>query len=268
MAMVSPGQKSRQDDGGLKRFFVPVERSRRRPEAIADRIRDTIRANGLLPGDRLPQEKELIDGFKAAKGTVREAMKALETQGLVYTRSGPGGGAFVARPSARHAMELLGNYFFFDQPSLADIYAIRKVLEPELAALLAGNVEADDLARLEHTIRIYDHPPTDLDEQYHQRIAELDFHSLLAELSPSPLLGFLCGLMHNLLRELPVARQIYADPAPASREEGLLFQHRLMAALKQGRSDAARRITYDHMVTAERYMIDKATEIGGRKASG
>ncbi|WP_019172597.1 FadR/GntR family transcriptional regulator [Pseudaminobacter salicylatoxidans] len=266
--MVSTSQKPRQKVEEQGRFFVPVERSRRRPEAIAGRIKDTIRANALAPGDRLPQEKELIDRFKAAKGTVREAMKALETQGLVYTRSGPGGGAFVAQPSARHAMELLGNYFFFDQPSLPDIYAIRKVLEPELAALLAGNVEADDLARLERTIRIYDHPPADLDEQYHQRIAELDFHSLLAELSPSPLLGFLCGLMHNLLRELPLARQIYADPAPAPREEGLLFQHRLMAALKDGRSDDARRITSDHMVAAERYMIAKAAEITEREASG
>ncbi len=65
---------------------------RRRPEEIADRIKDVIRSDALRPGDRLPQEKELIDQFKAAKGTVREAMKALETQGLIFTRSGPGGG--------------------------------------------------------------------------------------------------------------------------------------------------------------------------------
>ncbi len=58
-------------------------KARRRPEEIADRIKDVIRSDALKPGDRLPQEKELIDQFKAAKGTVREAMKALETQGLI-----------------------------------------------------------------------------------------------------------------------------------------------------------------------------------------
>ncbi len=62
---------------------------RRRPEEIADRIKDVIRSDALRPGDRLPQEKELIDQFKAAKGTVREAMKALETQGLILRAAVP-----------------------------------------------------------------------------------------------------------------------------------------------------------------------------------
>ena len=238
-----------------KRLFAPAGKTKRRPEAIADLMKDYIRAEGLAPGARLPQERVLIDRFKAAKGTVREAMKALETQGLVFTRSGPGGGTFVAQPSARHAMELLSTHFFFDQPSLSDIYAIRKALEPEVAALLAGRVTDGQLAQLESTIRIYDHPPGDAEEQYRQRVAELDFHSQLAQLCPNPLLGFLCGLMHNLLRELPLARSIYADPAPSSREEGLSFQYRLMAALKDGRAEDARRIAAEHMAFAESYML-------------
>jgi GntR family transcriptional repressor for pyruvate dehydrogenase complex len=262
--MVMPGIRENRkifgEDG--KRLFTPAGKTKRRPEAIADRMKDYIRSEGLAPGDRLPQERELIDRFKAAKGTVREAMKALETQGLIFTRSGPGGGAFVAAPSAQHAMELLSTHFFFDQPSLSDIYAIRKALEPEVAALLAGQMTAQQLALLESTIRIYDHPPVDPEEQYHQRVAELDFHSQLAQLSPNPLLGFLCGLMHNLLRELPLARKIYADPAPSSREEGLSFQYRLMAALKDGRTDDARRIAAEHMAFAEAYMLARAETTG------
>ena len=110
-----PATREKKPDAGeeARRLFVPAERTKRRPEAIADRIKDFIRAESLQPGDRLPQERDLIDGFKAAKGTIREAMKALETQGLIYTRTGPGGGAFVAKPSAQHAMELLSTHFFF-----------------------------------------------------------------------------------------------------------------------------------------------------------
>lgn len=132
----------------------------------------------------------------------------------------------------------------------------------EGAALLAGRVTAQQLALLESTIRIYDHPPADPEEQYRQRVAELDFHSQLAQLSPNPLLGFLCGLMHNLLRDLPLARQIYADPSPSSREEGLSFQYRLMAALKDGRADDARLIAAEHMAFAEAYMLARAKSIG------
>lgn len=241
--------------------LAPARRIKRRPEEIGDRIKEYIRAERLIPGDRLPQERDLIEAFKAAKGTVREAMKALETQGLIFTRSGPGGGAFVARPSAQHAMELLSTHFFFDQPSLSDIYAIRKALEPEVAALLAGKVTTEQLIALEDTIRIYDHPPADLDEQYRQRVAELDFHAILARLCPNPLLGFLVGLTHNLLREHPAACRIYADPAPLSREEGLSFQYRMLAALKEGRGEDAHTIASEHMMFAERYMLGRAAAL-------
>jgi GntR family transcriptional regulator, transcriptional repressor for pyruvate dehydrogenase complex len=245
------------------RVSVNAAKSKRRPEEIADRIKDFIRAKTLKPGDRLPQEKELIDQFKAAKGTVREAMKALETQGLIYTRSGPGGGAFVAEPSARHAMEMLGSFFFFDQPSLSEIYSIRKLLEPEIAALLAGKLTHGDIVQLENTMRLYDRPPVDLDDQYQQRVAELDFHSLLAQRCPDRLLGFVSGLTHHLLRNLPVARAIYADPTPASREAGLVFQHRLLAALIENRQEDARQIAYEHMVAAEDYMLSKTKTVAG-----
>ena len=46
-------------------------------------------------GDKLPNEAELIKRFSMAKGTIREAMRILEAQGLVKTRTGPGGGCFV-----------------------------------------------------------------------------------------------------------------------------------------------------------------------------
>ncbi|MDT6941155.1 GntR family transcriptional regulator [Brucella pseudogrignonensis] len=238
-----------------------LNKAKRRPEVIAERIRQVIQTDGLQPGDRLPQEKDLIDQFKAAKGTVREAMKALETQGLLFTRTGPGGGVFVAEPSTQHAMEMLGNYFFFDQPSLQEIYAIRKLLEPEIAVSLAGRLSNDDLEKLESTMRFYDRPPTNLDDQFQQRVAELDFHTQLAQLCPNRLLGFMCGVSHNLLRNMPVARAIYADPTPASREEGLLFQHRLLTALMENRVEDARKIALEHMISAEKYMLSKENEL-------
>ncbi|MCX2698815.1 MULTISPECIES: FadR/GntR family transcriptional regulator [Ochrobactrum] len=233
-------------------------KAKRRPEVIAERIRHVIQTEGLQPGDRLPQEKDLIDQFKAAKGTVREAMKALETQGLLFTRTGPGGGVFVAEPSAEHAMEMLGHYFFFDQPGLEEIYAIRKLLEPEIAASLAGKLDSSDLERLESTMRFYDRAPKNLDDQFQQRVAELDFHSELAQRCPNRLLGFICRLTHKLLRDMPLARAIYADPTPSSREEGLLFQHRLLASLIENRPEDARKIALEHMISAEEYMISKA----------
>ncbi len=76
----------------------------------------------------------------------------------------------------------------------------------------------------------------------------------------------MCGLTHNLLRNMPVARSIYADPTPASREEGLLFQHRLLTALMENRAEDARKIALEHMISAEKYMLSKENELKKHQA--
>ncbi|WP_163265391.1 FadR/GntR family transcriptional regulator [Chelativorans alearense] len=229
-------------------------RGPKRPAVISDEIKDWIVTQNLKPGDRLPQEKALIERFRASKGTMREALRSLEAQGLVTTRTGPGGGIFVAALEDTRAMELLANYFFFRQPSIADIYTVRCQLEPELAASLVGRLAEEDYQRLEETMRVYDHPAETVGEEYQQRMAELDFHAVLAELCPNPVLGFMCGFLQNLLRNLTVCRRIYDRPNPALRETGLSYQTRLIAALKAGDGESVRSIMYKHMLSAWRYM--------------
>ena len=89
-----------------------------------------------------------------AKGTIREAMRLLEAQGLVKSRTGPGGGNFVHEVSRARAKALLGNYFYFKSLTIDDIYRLRpRPLEPDLAADLAGRLSAETLARLEANVR-------------------------------------------------------------------------------------------------------------------
>ena len=240
------------------------ERRLKRPDDIAERIKDLMVAQSLKPGDRLPGERNLMEQFQASKSTVREALKALDTQGLIRSRSGPGGGVFVAELSGGRAMELLGNYFFFRQPSIGDIYTVRVELEPELAASVVERLSEDDFRRLQNTMRLYEKPPADRGEEYRQRLAELDFHSELAELSPNPILGFVCGFMQNLLRNLTICKQIYGTPNPELREAALHYQVRLLRALRANDADAARSIMREHMLAARAYMEDcEASFTGG-----
>lgn len=210
---------------------------------------------GLRPGDRLPGERELMRLFGASKGSVREALSALRSQGLIRTRTGPGGGIFLAEIDARHARALLSNYFLFRTPTIGDIYAVRCEIEPELAASLAGRLSQDDFARLERTLRIYDAPPRNAAEEYEQRLAELDFHTVLTELCPNAVLGFYCSFLQKLLRELSVCRRIYDAPHPELRDAALSYQIPLLRALKAGDAETARRIMTEHMETARDYMI-------------
>jgi len=235
----------------------PKRRGKKRSLAIADEIKDWIVLHGLKPGDRLPGERELIGSFQASKGTIREALRALETQGLVRSRTGPGGGTFVGTLSESRAMELLGNYFFFRNPTIGDIYALRRILEPELAVSITGRLEDADFKRLELTMQIYLDAPQNLEEERLQRHAELDFHAILVDYCPNPVLGFMCRFLQSLLRELTVCKRIYEEPIPDLRESGLSYQVRLLRALRRGDAAAAREIMFEHMCTAQRYMEER-----------
>jgi DNA-binding FadR family transcriptional regulator len=232
-------------------------RGQKRPEAIAEQIKDWIVEQNLKPGDRLPGERELIIRLGASKSTTREALKVLETQGLVASRTGPGGGTFVKALPERQAIELLGNYFFYKNPTIKDIYTLRKVLEPELAASVVGRLSETDFARLEGTMRLYALPPKDLVEERKQRHAELDFHGILVDLCPNPVLGFTCRFLHSLLRDLTVCRRIYDTPNPDLRKSGHFFQVILIQALRREDEEAARRIIYEHMCTAQGHMEER-----------
>jgi len=225
-----------------------------RPSVVSEAIKIMMTDKGMMPGDRLPQEPDLIRAFSASKGTIREALKMLETQGLIQTRTGPGGGAFITDIPTDHANALMSNYFFFKNLSIGDIYEIRQVLEPELAAELTKHLGEKEFAVLESTMVAYDHPPATIKEEQRQRIAELEFHERLAEFSANPLLAFMCGFLVSLLKDLAVCRRIYRNPNPELRERGYSYQGQLIEAMRAGDPEAARSIMKAHMVAARRLM--------------
>jgi len=237
---------------------------RKRTDEIVDAIKRMIVEHGLGPGDRLPQERELLTQFSASKGTVREALKALEVQGLISVRTGPGGGAFIERMSEGRAMSLLSNFLFAKNLSIANIYEMRKVLEPQLAASATPHIDAAGLQRLETIITIYDHEPADAAERWNQRMAELDFHGVVAEYSDNPILAFTCRFLQRLLKDLTVAQDIYVQPEPVLRASGIRHQRDLIAAMRARDPAAAAAILAAHMGEAEQHMLSLQAKLVDR----
>lgn len=236
-------------------------RGRNRPQAVAETIKDWITAHGLTPGDRLPQEHQLIAHLGVSKGTVREALKVLETQGLIRTRTGPGGGAFITEVAADHASALLANHFFFKEVSIADIYELRIALEPELVHDLAAEISEEQIEELQNRMSEYSAPPSSVAEERQQRVAELEFHEALAGFSTNPLLGFYCGFLVRLLKDLTVCKRIYEQPNPELRERGVSYQEQLIAALRARDADEARAIMQAHMRAAQRIMLAQEAQV-------
>ncbi len=232
---------------------------KKRSDEVMDHLKEWITEEGLRPGDRLPQEKELLEQFRASKGTVREALKGLETEGLIVTRTGPGGGAFLADVPPDHAMSLLSNYFYFKDISIHDIYQMRIQLEPEMAASVVGLLTDEDFERLQRTMTIYHAPPRTQDEEHRMRLAELSFHEVLVSLCPNPLLAFTCHFLLGLLKNLRLCHDIYDLPNPELWETGKRYQMQLLEALKREDRPEVKAIMREHMRRAEALMAAQET---------
>lgn len=237
---------------------------RKRTDAIVAAIKRTIMEHGLGPGDRLPQERELMAQYGASRGTIREALKSLEVQGLVRMRTGPGGGGFVERMSEARAISLLSNYIFSQDVSIADIYALRKVLEPLVAVSAMNNIDAAGFKRLQEIIAVYDHEPADAEERWRQRMAELDFHAVVAEYADNALLAFVCRFLQRLLKDLAVCHDIYKQSKPVLRQSGIAYQRQLIRAMAAGDAERVADIMARHMAEAEGHMLALEAELDRR----
>lgn len=115
-------------------------------ETLVQQILSLITEAGLQPGDRLPSEKEIIAATTASRPSVREALRALKTMGIIETR--PGAGSFVTHlePASLIRPEVIS--LILRSEDLKEIVGARKVLECEVARLAARR-PPDELAQLE-----------------------------------------------------------------------------------------------------------------------
>jgi GntR family transcriptional regulator, transcriptional repressor for pyruvate dehydrogenase complex len=131
--------------------FVPAQRVRSF-DHIVDQIRDAISSGGITPGERLPSERDLGVAFGVSRTTLREALRALEAQGVIEIRTGSRGGAFVAEPSADLVAGALGNLLRFRSATARELAEFRVPFEAENAAWAARRADPAALAELEHIV--------------------------------------------------------------------------------------------------------------------
>jgi len=178
-------------------------RQLKRPDLVAQEIKRLITEKNLSPGDRLPRESELQAQFQVSKGTIREALKSLEVQGLITISTGPSGGGMVVEVPLDRTLQFMQNYLFFQEVTIDDIYTVRQMLEPELAAGAVPHLTEADFEALEHSIACCD-PTQSSDDLVSQRREDVNFHDILAAANPNPFLRFTCELINEMIRQLIV----------------------------------------------------------------
>jgi DNA-binding FadR family transcriptional regulator len=123
-----------------------------RAEAVARDLEAEILGGGLAPGERLGTKDDLRARFGVAVATVNEAVRLLETRGLIEARPGPGGGVFVATSSVRAALKRTGAGESWGAARAADCQTVRNALEPLVCRDAAAHHTAADIRELERVV--------------------------------------------------------------------------------------------------------------------
>ena len=229
---------------------------RQRYEQIADHLVEEIAAGCLLPGQRLPGERELAQRLSVGRASVREALGYLQVQGLVVTR--PGSGSYVAE-------DVLGRLARRDgdgrRPPVPDagpaaVLQARAITEPSVAGLAAAAAphRRQGLSRLLEVMAgsmDAGHP----EQRRRWSGADQMFHREIAVLAGNPVLMAMADQIARTMDE-PLWRRLRDESiAVPGRTELFLAEHRLIAAsILEGDPDAADTHASQHIRRVRRYM--------------
>jgi len=214
-------------------------KKRRAYEDIVEQIRRLINKDKLRQGDQLPTEKELSETFKVSRLTVREAILSLETLNLVDRRQG--NGTYVIATSEEALVKPFAAGLVEEKDNLLDVFAARGIIEPEVAQLAANNATPEQIVELERILEIQEknvEKGTGMDSDFHRTLARMSKNRVLER------------LLFALMKVMETTREKYLQPEERRRKS--LEGHReILAALKSGSPDGARRAMRRHLQAVE-----------------
>ncbi|CAB3734700.1 HTH-type transcriptional repressor NanR [Paraburkholderia graminis C4D1M] len=227
-------------------------RTTKRGDQVAELIKSWINDGKLRSGMRLKKEAELQEMFSVSRGSIREALKALEVQGLVHLSTGPDGGATITRVPLARAFQALQNYLFFESIGLEDIYAVRRVLEPLLAAGAVEHLTDADLEALERSVEVCEPFVASHEHALDQRHEDIHFHDVLAGANPNAFLRCVCQIINQMLHSLViVAGNVTQQDYQAFGRRTAAAHRMILDAARRRDASAVQQLMAAHMEEAE-----------------
>lgn len=230
-------------DLNLEAIEVP-----RAADVLANQLRKRILDGGLSPGTWLPSERELTEQSGLSRGTVRNAIRVLEHEGLVEKKLGRNGGTRVCEPDGSSVQRTLETFIRGRRIRFRSLLEIRELLEPECAALAAERRDEEDLGRLEGlSARLRaqtDDIPAFLttNASWHLAIAEASHNELLV------------AFMRAISQEVRAATDIDGFNSKMVIRQALVAHEKILDAIQDGDPEGARR-RMDRHVRAYREMV-------------
>jgi GntR family transcriptional repressor for pyruvate dehydrogenase complex len=226
-------------------------RSTRIYEAIVRQVKQMIGEGRLKSGDRLPPERDLAEQFVVSRTSVREALRALESLGLLEIR--PGEGTFVRQVSVETLVEPLALVMASQREAIAELFEARRILEPAIAAMAARRAapeEIQDMQRiLEEQAREVAAGRTGLaqDARFHETIWAAAYNRAITRIA------------HTVIDLLAQSREESLN-TPGRPQRSHEDHRRILAAIARRDPPAAHDAMQEHLVAVE------ALVLGGERA--
>jgi GntR family transcriptional regulator, transcriptional repressor for pyruvate dehydrogenase complex len=236
----------------------PQYRQPRLAEMIAGELRERILSGDLADGSLLPKQEDLLDEFKVSGPSIREALRILETEGLVTVRRGNVGGAVVHRPEPKSVAYVLSLVLQSKDVGLKDVALAIQEIEPTCVALCAARPDRLEtvVPELRRISSLGEQAVDDTDESL--RLTE-DFHRAMVEGCGNETLIQIVGALETLwAAHIAVwARQAAAQGGPNRHtlETASAEHEKLVDLIELGAVEDARRFAALHLQRSVRSVV-------------
>ncbi|WP_410587222.1 FadR/GntR family transcriptional regulator [Amycolatopsis sp. lyj-23] len=217
--------------------------------ATVDRLRARIDSGDLPPGSRLPAERVLCEELGISRGSLRQALRVLDSIGYVQIRAGSG--TYV-----REQQEQPLRTWFTEHDQLVEkLFDLRATVEPTLAERLARHATAKTVSRLEDNVAEMAQA-AEAGDMLHVIAADAEFHRVIAQNAGN---DDVSGLLRSVLALVGEERRA-ALRLPGQIRKAVADHRAILDAIRRSDPAAARELTLKHLVDAKTYAHDFAAE--------
>lgn len=210
-------------------------------QRIVEQIEDAITRGDLKPGQRLPSERQLVAQFGASRPTVREALRVLESNGLVRSRPGDPNGPEILPFSPIGLAKQMTRLAQVDEISIAELVSFRMILDGSASLLAARLRSAEELAAMAKSI-------TDMEmaidrgyEEFSQ--ADVTFHDAVASASQNALIQVCNRVVRGVVLSLISDKVNHARDRHALMQQSLQHHRDVLEAIRLRNGVSAARIS-------------------------
>lgn len=228
-----------------------------KPRQIADELRRQIVSGKLSEGDSLGSEPELIERFGVSRPSIREALRILETEGLISVMRGMLGGVVVHEPDQRMTARSAALVLQARNVPLADVYEGRTLIEPVAARVVASlRSRRAAVAQLRGLIKEQQRL---IEEREAFAPANARFHECLVALADNQTLGIVAEMLSEVVeRAVSAIRDSgLSSDSIAGRRRALRSQERLVSLIEAGKATEAEAHWRAHMAVVGRVLLGK-----------